>query len=300
MTVCSLSKQMGGRTRLTCMRSGSITRIGLLFIAFSQALGARSQPPGPPSLRCASVNVAGDVTLTWAPTNDPDGLFQHYRIYRADAAIGPFLPLPTIIPVLGQTTFQDLGAAANFGPRYYFMTTVHSAPEVEGTPSDTISTLFLELDQSVPAGSAELSWPLPDTTGSSIAPLSVWMEYPLGTWSQIGTSSIGALGYDQVISICEDSLTFRIGLLDGLGCISFSNLTGDVFADVTPPAPPIISVVSVDTLTGLSTVTWEPSPELEAVQNEYLRLAANLWAGCEPLEAKPMKDREIFDFLGYD
>jgi len=44
----------------------------------------------------------------------------------------------------------------------------------------------------------------------------------------------------------------------------------------------------------------EPSPELEAVQQEYLRLAAALWAGVDPLDAQPMKDREIFDFLGFD
>jgi light-independent protochlorophyllide reductase subunit L len=44
----------------------------------------------------------------------------------------------------------------------------------------------------------------------------------------------------------------------------------------------------------------DPSPELEAVQQEYLRLAANLWAGTEPLAARPMKDRDIFDFLGFD
>ncbi|MEM7397542.1 MAG: ferredoxin:protochlorophyllide reductase (ATP-dependent) iron-sulfur ATP-binding protein [Pseudomonadota bacterium] len=44
----------------------------------------------------------------------------------------------------------------------------------------------------------------------------------------------------------------------------------------------------------------EPSPELEAVQQEYLRLAAALWAGVDPLDATPMKDRDIFDFLGFD
>jgi light-independent protochlorophyllide reductase subunit L len=44
----------------------------------------------------------------------------------------------------------------------------------------------------------------------------------------------------------------------------------------------------------------EPSPELEAVQAEYLRLAASLWAGAEPVEASPLKDREIFDLLGFD
>jgi light-independent protochlorophyllide reductase subunit L len=44
----------------------------------------------------------------------------------------------------------------------------------------------------------------------------------------------------------------------------------------------------------------EPSPELEAVRQEYLRLAALLWAGTSPLETRSMKDREIFDFLGFD
>ncbi|MEO1104256.1 MAG: ferredoxin:protochlorophyllide reductase (ATP-dependent) iron-sulfur ATP-binding protein, partial [Pseudomonadota bacterium] len=41
-------------------------------------------------------------------------------------------------------------------------------------------------------------------------------------------------------------------------------------------------------------------PEIIAVQEEYLRLAATLLAGTEPCDATPMKDREIFDFLGFD
>jgi len=44
----------------------------------------------------------------------------------------------------------------------------------------------------------------------------------------------------------------------------------------------------------------ESSPELEAVQQEYLRLAARLWAGTEPITATALKDREIFDLLGFD
>ncbi len=44
----------------------------------------------------------------------------------------------------------------------------------------------------------------------------------------------------------------------------------------------------------------ETSPELEAVKLEYLRLAAQLWAGAEPLDGRPLKDREIFDLLGYE
>jgi len=44
----------------------------------------------------------------------------------------------------------------------------------------------------------------------------------------------------------------------------------------------------------------EDSPELTIVKEEYMRLAAKLWAGTEPLNAMPMKDRDIFDLLGFD
>jgi len=44
----------------------------------------------------------------------------------------------------------------------------------------------------------------------------------------------------------------------------------------------------------------EPSAELEAVQQEYMRLAQALWDGTDGLAAVPLKDREIFDLLGFD
>ncbi len=44
----------------------------------------------------------------------------------------------------------------------------------------------------------------------------------------------------------------------------------------------------------------ESSPELEAVQQEYLQLAENLWNGVDALPATPMKDRDLFEFLGFD
>ena len=44
----------------------------------------------------------------------------------------------------------------------------------------------------------------------------------------------------------------------------------------------------------------EETAEMLAVQQEYLRLADALWRGADPLTAAPMKDREIFDLLGFD
>ncbi len=44
----------------------------------------------------------------------------------------------------------------------------------------------------------------------------------------------------------------------------------------------------------------EESPEVLAVRAEYMMLAETLWAGTDELTAEPMKDRDIFDFLGFD
>lgn len=44
----------------------------------------------------------------------------------------------------------------------------------------------------------------------------------------------------------------------------------------------------------------EDCPEVRTVQAEYLQLAEALWNGVDICEAKPMKDREIFDFLGFE
>ncbi len=44
----------------------------------------------------------------------------------------------------------------------------------------------------------------------------------------------------------------------------------------------------------------EPTEDVIEVQNEYLSLAKNMLEKVEPLEGNPLKDREIFDLLGFD
>jgi len=44
----------------------------------------------------------------------------------------------------------------------------------------------------------------------------------------------------------------------------------------------------------------EPTEDVVEVQNEYLYLAKNMLENVEPLEGNPLKDREIFDLLGFD
>ena len=63
---------------------------------------------------------------------------------------------------------------------------------------------------------------------------------------------------------------------------------------------PDLDVIRRSRLKKQTLFEMDNSPELDAVTNEYMRLAANLWAGVPALDGKPMKDRDIFDFLGYD
>jgi light-independent protochlorophyllide reductase subunit L len=44
----------------------------------------------------------------------------------------------------------------------------------------------------------------------------------------------------------------------------------------------------------------DSDPAVKEVQNEYLNLAQAMLDKVEPLEAEPLKDREIFDLLGFD
>jgi light-independent protochlorophyllide reductase subunit L len=63
---------------------------------------------------------------------------------------------------------------------------------------------------------------------------------------------------------------------------------------------PDLDVIRRSRLKKSTLFEMESSPELEAVTTEYMRLAASLWTGGRQFDAVPMKDRDVFDFLGYE
>ena len=78
----------------------------------------------------------------------------------------------------------------------------------------------------------------------------------------------------------------------------------DRFADATGLKRiahfPDVDAIRVSRLKKSTLFEMPSTPEVDMVQNEYMRLAASLWAGSEPQEARSMKDRDIFDLLGFD
>jgi len=63
---------------------------------------------------------------------------------------------------------------------------------------------------------------------------------------------------------------------------------------------PDLDVIRRSRLKKATLFEMEDSPELIAVRESYMRLAEQLWAGTDPLPTVPMRDRDIFDLLGFD
>jgi light-independent protochlorophyllide reductase subunit L len=63
---------------------------------------------------------------------------------------------------------------------------------------------------------------------------------------------------------------------------------------------PALDVIRRSRLRKATLFEMEPSPEVEHAQNQYLQLAEALLAGSDPLQVTPMRDRDLFDFLGFD
>ncbi|OYU42082.1 MAG: ferredoxin:protochlorophyllide reductase (ATP-dependent) iron-sulfur ATP-binding protein, partial [Burkholderiales bacterium PBB4] len=77
---------------------------------------------------------------------------------------------------------------------------------------------------------------------------------------------------------------------------------GGVIANrsAAPAHFPMLDEIRKSRLQKCTLFELEPTPAVKAVQDEYMRLAAALWMGADPLPSIPMKDRDIFDLLGFD
>lgn len=218
-----------------------------------------------PELSCASVLPNGDVQLTWVQPPDPLNEFDEYRLFGSNSLSGPYTQIGTVVNY-NTTTFTHVGAAANTAIQYYFVHAISVGPPPnQSLDSDTLATMLISVGQSTPLGSAVLSWNAQHSPpiSSSAQEYLIWMEYPVGTWTVLDTVGTSPLNYSYTVSICSDTLSFRVSMASSNGCVSFSSVSGDRFEDSTPPTAPRIITASVDTATGLATFKWEASPEFD-------------------------------------
>lgn len=242
----------------------SVRDLGLiLLLLFPVAL--RATVLDPPSLRCASVGPGGNAVLTWVIPADPTAEFQRYEVYHASALAGPYTMVAPVA-TYAQTTFTHVAAGANTAAQYYYLVTISTstAPNTS-VPSDTLATIFVQVSQSVPLGGSVVDWNFPHAPPLATAGnlTGIDREYPPGTWVLTDSVANTVHHWSREVSICKDSLNFRVHIPDASGCVSTSNAAGAMFQDITPPSVPDILDVTVDTTTNQALVHWAPSPELD-------------------------------------
>lgn len=220
-------------------------------------------PPlvGAPEPHCTNIAANGDVTVTWAPVTDlvPPS-FSEYVIFHATNPAGPFVQVGTEPNINNGTFVHSAGMSpqpSNIVPNYYYIRTRSGCDGlILGPPSDTISTIHLEV---INAGTtAELSWnPLMDPMPACSGQYQIYREYPAGTWTLIGTTD--GLTYSDPITVCSQQINYQIVVPDCLPCTSASNIDGDIFNNPQPPPLQLVDSVSVDPLTGFVQIGWLPS-----------------------------------------
>ena len=140
------------------MRTNLIIFLFILQLIFHGCTTANAQSP---SLLCVSVNINGNVQLSWAAPSDTCGSFTSYDIYYATQTTYPTFIKIDSISNFSQLTYTHTGANADIEPVYYY---IQNNSGCFSNISDTLQSIFLTvINQS--GGTADLSWNALHTPG---------------------------------------------------------------------------------------------------------------------------------------
>lgn len=228
-----------------------------------------------PQPRCISVLPNGDVVLNWTPSVDSTGAFNCYLIYSSNSPGGPYTLVDSIFS-LGTSTYTHVGANANAGSVYYYIQTRTTCGSWVQSPAlDTVHTIHLDVIN--PAnGTAVLNWNsiASPSMSSTTGVYQVYMEYPAGTWSLIGTTTSTSMV--DTVYICNAPLNFQIIEADTTGCNFVSNIDGDIFQNIIVPAIPVIDTLSVDD-NNLALLDWNVNPSGDVAAYVVYQFNGTIW-----------------------
>ena len=205
-----------------------------------------------PQIDCIQSDISGNVTINWNPVPDPSGTFQEYQIHSVQSG------LIASIPTIGTSSYTIPSVTSE---NDYFIAVSSGCNGNTLRYSDTVSNIFL-LVNNPSNGTAVLQWNDPtDPALPSMNPFyHIYREYPVGTWTLIDSVPYGLNFYRDTIDICSVFLRYQI-VLPNQPCDFISNAPGDDFEDMLTPDIPVISFVSVDTLTGNVILNWNENSQ---------------------------------------
>lgn len=235
----------------------------------------------PPQIRCVNVQPNGDVALSWMPGVDSVGSFKYYDIYYSSNPAGPFFLLDSINN-FATTSYTHVGAGGNVATGYYYMGVRSGCNNyLPGENlSDTVKSIMLDVTNPN-NGYAHLEWnPTNDTLVATNHPhYRILKKYSSGGgWvfvdSVLATPSL--MEYDDPITTCNDSISYRVEVIDSSGCVSVSSVDIELFQDIIPPVVPVIDSVSIGAGNN-AFLTWNVNPSGDTRFYVIFRKIANAW-----------------------
>jgi hypothetical protein len=222
------------------------------------------------------------MTVKAKSVNRRRNSFQKYYVYRSAVRSGPFVRVDSMFNI-DTYTWNDNNINAAVNDYYYYLTTVSSCGEFESAPSDTLKTIRLNLNNNILLGQAELSWDstavvhgrpyFPNATGTYYIDREVFTVTP-GVWEPVDTVQ-DLYNYIQPVVVCNDSVNYRVGLLDTNGTVYYSRIVGDRFRDIFAPDSILIHHVSVDSTSGLPWLSWQPGPSPDVIKYYIYKININ-------------------------
>lgn len=253
-------------------------RLALFLIGFGLFVICRQKAEAF-SIHCLRTGSNSGVTVTW----DRNGLnpadFRCFYIYHSTSPSGPFSAVDSVFFYTDTSRTHNAANAAN-NPAYYFIVFKSSTggPDVY---SDTLRAIQLNV-VNPGNGFANLAWnAIHDPLLPGNSPYyKIYREFPPGFFTLLDSvdarTAPRPMTYSDQISICNDTIKYRIEVIDNSGCSSVSNIGGDLFRDLQPPPSPLLDTVSLD-LNGNAVISWFPGVAADTRNYEILHNVGGIW-----------------------
>ncbi len=198
----------------------------------------------PPAWECIQT-IGGDVVLNWSVVPDPGGNFVQYEVHSLEDG------LITTIANINTTSYTHVGV--NSIKNYYIVV----IDNVTG-PSSSLVIQNLRMTLNNPNnGTAIINWNNTNfpMAGPPARPVDINRNLPTIPWMAIDSVTSNTVLYRDTIDVCQEFIEYQISF-PGNGCDFTSNIIGDIFEDKISPDIPVVSNVTIDSLTGLVSINW--------------------------------------------
>lgn len=206
------------------------------------------------NIQCIDVMENDDAVITWEAIDNSAGTFNELEVHTVQDGLLTTITNPAI------TSFTHVGSGTTLASKDYFIIIKSGCGGLVETTSEAISSMFVSLNNPN-NGTAILQWNemSPNQQAGWNDFYHIYREYPVGTWTLIDSVAYGTVAFVDTVDICSSFLNYEIRLTNMAGCSSTSNVVGDFLEDGFAPTIPVITSVTVDTLTGGMSINWGAS-----------------------------------------